>query len=315
MKSKLFIALLIVITVFLLPTVFNPNETINASAQDGNEDEINALLKVYDDALQNELASGNTQEIVDPETGVQKILIGESQEKMDRLWAETLEKIDALQYRSSEEKSETVALITQVTQEPVEFIAHSRTPYNIAAEIEDYESGDYIFQVDVSSGQIIKMWIKDQQNFSVDARYTQNELVKLAQEHVKRLAPKIDLDILELTIQEKSGDVCFFRWEDQSRETPDGTTAFIQVALSRSGDFLNYENTILLSNKKQTSLLDSLVSIPPVIAVGANEYYSNGGSRWGWEKLYDIQRVVLANTSETCCNKEIAWDEIWDYVP
>ena len=196
-------------------------------------------------------------------------------------------------------------------------------------------------------------------------------------------------------------------------------TAFIQVAISRAGDLLNYENTLPISIKQQGTILDSIFSIPSVVAIGANEYYSNGGSRWGWEisssystqnnagycysqgswctpknyyfasspsgnntysgtyhrgkwtatsymrsrntktaayipcnnatayvfyfnwynggashyagavnqqiwcntwatsssTLYDIQRVVLANTSETCCNKEIAWDEIWDYVP
>ncbi|MGC1376702.1 MAG: hypothetical protein WA821_10775, partial [Anaerolineales bacterium] len=31
-------------------------------------------------------------------------------------------------------------------------------------------------------------------------------------------------------------------------------------------------------------------------------------------RLYDIQSVVLANTNEAAGTRQIAWDEIWDYV-
>ncbi|MDY6994335.1 MAG: hypothetical protein SVR94_17255 [Pseudomonadota bacterium] len=283
MKSKLGFALLLIISILVLPTFLTSNKLVSAATQGDEQKTIAELLQDYEDALQYELEYGDTQEIDDTETDVKKILVGESQEKMDQLWAETLEKINALQYRPAEERSGAIAVINQVTNADVEFTDHSRTPYNPSAEIEVYESGDYIFQVDVASEEIIKMWIKDQRNFSVDAKYSKDVLVKLAQEHVNILSPKVNLETLILSTQDKTNEVYFFRWEDPTRKTTDGMTAFIQVAISRAGDLLNYENTLPISIKQQGTILDSIFSIPSVVAIGANEYYSNGGSSWGWE--------------------------------
>ena len=203
MKPKLGIALLIIISVLVLPTFLSSDKSVNAATQSDEQKTIEDLLQDYEDALQFELEYGDTQEIDGTETDVNKILVGESQEKMDQLWAETLEKINALQYRSAGERSGAVAVINQVTNADVEFTDHSRTPYNPSAEIEDYESGDYIFQVDVASEEIIKMWIKDQRNFSVDAKYSQDKLVKLAQEYINRLSPEINLETLSFSAKIK----------------------------------------------------------------------------------------------------------------
>jgi len=241
----------------------------------------------------------------------------------------------------------------------------------------------------------------------------------MARDYVAKVSPDLLLDKLALGVHSKDDQVYFFRWEDIDSRTPDGTIPFVQIAFSRSGEFLNYENTLPLASPLVSNPFGQFLTIESVWAIGANEIYSNGGTRWGWEiqgaiyiknnagycygqgswctpknfyyapspsgnntyegtnhrgkwtstsymrnrntrtsayipctnataytfyfnwynggashtengvdqnswcntwvtssgTLYNIQPVVLANTSETCCNKQIAWDEIWDYVP
>jgi hypothetical protein len=369
--------------------------------------------------LQNELLTGTTQQVIDPSVGATRILVGESQVKMDRLWAETLWQIEALQARPIAERDQTVAMLSQISGADPVYLSRSRTPYNPASELEEYEAGAFMYQVDIKSGQIVKVWLKNQEDYRVDALYSEAELADMARDYIANVYPEISLDRLTLIVQNKDKEVYFFRWEDPASQTADGTQRFVQVAYSQSGDFLNYENTFPFSLPSTNNLLDQILTVRIALAIGANEIYSNGGTRWDWEiqssystksnagycygqgswctpknfyytsspsgnntyngtnhrgkwtatsymrsrntrtsayipctnatasvfyynwynggashtengvnqqswcntwvntssTLYDIQRIVLANTSETCCSKEIAWDETWDYVP
>ena len=417
-------AILIVVGLLLLPTLLSSRKDA-AQAQGGGQGEIDALLRAYDAALRNELEHGTTQEIVDPSTGVTTVLVGESQSRMDRLWAETLAQINALQARPDSERASTVQMLREVSGAQPEYLSLARTPYDPSAELEEYAAGGYIYHVDIASGQIVMVWLENQRAYSVEDLYTEGQLAEMAQGHVARLAPGLTLDRLTLLVQNKEDEVFFFRWEDATRRVADGSHPFVQVAVSRAGDFLNFENTLPLASRDVSlvptnSALASLLRIEPAFAVGANEVYANGGTRWGWERqdapysvrnnagycytqgswctpknfyyapspsgddtyygslhrgkwtatsymryrntrtsayipctnatsqvfyrkwynggaswvenfvdqniwcntwvqmsttLYDIQRVVLANTNELASTREIAWDEIWDYVP
>lgn len=299
--------LLLSTTLLVYPAVLGSGKGTDQQVQNSVQGDIDALLKAYDSALKNELTHGLTQEIVDPSTGITRILVGESQAKMDRLWAETLAKIEALQARSDAERAQTVATLNQISDADPLYVSRARTPYHPAAELEEYEAGRFMYQVDIESEQVVKIWLKNQRDYNVEDLYSEAELADLARNYVANVSPDFSLDRLTLEVLNKDNEVYFFRWQDSNGQTADGTHPFVQVAFSRSGEFLNYENTLPFSLRSTNKLVDRLLSIEPAWAIGANEIYSNGGTRWGWE--------IQNDPFETCCSKEIAWDEIWDYVP
>lgn len=176
--------------------------------------------------------NGTTQQIIDPSIGVTRILVGESQAKMDRLWAETLAKIEALQARPDVERAQTVAMLSQISGADPVYISRSRTPYNPASELEEYVAGEFMYQVDIESGQAVKIWLKNQKDYSVEALYSEAELADKARNYVANVFPEISLDRLALTVQNKDREVYFFRWEDPTGHTADGTHRFVQVAFS-----------------------------------------------------------------------------------
>lgn len=422
MIKRLVVALGIVAALFLLPSVAANSRPTPAHAQSGTETEIAALLDAYATALQHEMQYGTTQVLVDPSTGEQlEVLTGPSQAKMDQLWAETLSRIWAIRARPESERAATVELLRQVSGAEPSFIGLARSPFAPSVELEEYESGRYFYLVEVRSGQITKAWLKDQRDYDTVARYSRAMLLEKARGLVGRFAQDLDLAGLIPSEYDK-GPVLFFRWEDPSERLPDGTVPFVQVALSVSGELLNFENTLPLTPDAgaRASLVtaERLLVAPPAMAIGANEIYANGGGQWGWEKvsgystknnagycyyagwcspkhfyyanspsgnntywgtnhrgkwratsymryrytrtaayipctnatavvmyrkwynggasfvengvdqsiwcntwvqmsstLYDIQRVVLPNTNERGYTQEIAWDEVWDYVP
>jgi hypothetical protein len=410
--------LLLSLSLLMFPATFSTIQWENPRVKENIQSEIDSLLKDYDTELKNELANGTTQ--IDPSDGITRVLVGESQAKMDRHWVDTVAKINALQARPESERSHTEDLLTQISGTDPAYISLAGTPYDPSAELEEYEAGNSIYQVDIKSGHIVKIWITDQNDYSLEANLSEEELIDISRNFVFKVLPGAPLDYLNLTIENKDAEVYFFRWQDFVSQTVDGTRSFIQVALSRSGDFLNFENTFPFSQDSPGNIVSEFLTLESAFAIGANEFYSNGGTRWGWEihtaahltqnnagycygqgswctpknffhtpspsgnntydgtkhrgkwtattymrnrstktsawipcthataavfyynwynggsshtengvnqqiwcntwvvtsnLLYDIQRVVLANTSETCCNKEIAWDEIWDYVP
>ena len=411
--------ILLTLVLVFFPTMFTSAQQTSGSPQTDVQGEIDELLKTYGAALQNELTYGTTQLVVDPTSGPTRLLVGDSQTKMDQLWADTVDKIDALQARPAAERVSTVEMLQQVSGNSPTYISRDHSPYDPSVELEEYNAGKYIFDVDIASGQIVKAWLKDQTDYRVVATYTEGELATMARNYAARIAPELTLDRLALSVLNKDKEVYFFRWENSASQMADGLHPFVQVAFSRSGDFLNYENTLPLSTPTSNAVT-RLLAVAPATALGANEYYSNGGSQWGWERqdasystqnnagycytqgswctpknyyyaaspsgnntysgsyhrgkwtatstmrylntkisayipcsnatttvpyyawynggsssggnminqqswcntwvvassqLYDIQRVVLANTNEKSGSYQIAWDEIWDYVP
>jgi len=172
MKQRVPLAIFLSLLLVTLPTMLNSSWGSSVQAEGNAQDQTDALLREYDAALQNELLYGTTQEISDPTDGVTRILTGESQVKMDRLWAETLSKIETLQSRSEEARADTVAMVGQVSGVSPLYVSRSRTPYNPAAEIEEYEAGKFSYEVDVQSGQIVKIWIRDQKDYSTEPNTT-----------------------------------------------------------------------------------------------------------------------------------------------
>ena len=129
-------AILLSFTLFVFPVMFGSGPEIDLQAKGNVQDPIDALLNAYDAALQNELLHGTTLQITDPSTGVTRILVGESQAKMDRLWAETLAKIEALQARLDAERAQKVAMLSQLSGADTMTISRARVHYNPAADLE-----------------------------------------------------------------------------------------------------------------------------------------------------------------------------------
>jgi len=282
--SRMTSAVLLSVTVLIFPAIFDSGRGIDQQVQSDVQDDIDVLLKAYDAALQEELTHGATQQIADPSGGTTRILVGESQVKMDRLWAETLAKINALQARPETERASTVEMLHKVSGADPVYISRVGTPYNSTAELEEYEAGGFVYHVDITSGEIVKAWLKDQKDYSVEALSSEQELADMARAYVAKFSPGHALDSLALVVLNKDSEIYFFRWEDSAGQLADGTIPFIQIALSRSGDLLNFENTLPLSRRSADSNLPQLLTVKPVLAIGDNQVYSNDGAQWGWER-------------------------------
>jgi len=204
---------------------------------------------------------------------------------MDKLWVETLAKIELIQGRTQSERSQAVDAIREVAGVAPEYLSRARTAYDPTMELEEYRAGDYLYHVDIDTNSIVMVWPVDQLSVELAGSYTDEDLKEIAIQHVERFAPSVHLGELMLTVGSK-GDAVFFRWEDEHNRLFDGTAAFLQVGVSRAGTLLNFENRLPGEKTASTGfrgVLAELWPIAPAYALGANEYYANGGSYWAWE--------------------------------
>lgn len=246
------------------------------------------LLRQYDAALEYELKNGET--ITDEDGNV--VLTGESDVKIKLLWSDTVQKIDEMTARPIEEREKTKEWLKTIEPDTSTIAYHSHTTmpyYGEVVNTERYSTDRNYYTINVDTGKILEVVIIDQNGYSVEPVYSQDELQKKALEYIKMFAPDLDISNLSLRTSQKIGTF-FFRWENHSVELSDGTVPFVQVGLSYSGDFLTYVNTLDFA---KTDVVSSVLSSPFTISVTGVllprkaitwiETYANGGGYWTLE--------------------------------
>jgi hypothetical protein len=258
-----------------------PNATV--------QEQVDFLLDQYEIAVVDELAKGQT---LRDENG-NLILTGNSELRMKSLWENTFRQIDNLTARPIEDREKTTEYIrTLENTNKVEYSFHTTLPYygkNIAVEI--YNTDKNRYTIDIESGNVLEIVIIDQNAYSTDAIYSTEDLQARAIDFVRLISPVTDLSRLNLSVGQKVGTF-FFRWEDPSHELLDGTTPFVQVGLSQSGDFLTYINTLntvpsdLFTFTTSPFLLNATKVLTPLNSITWIETYANGGNYWSVTGTY-----------------------------
>lgn len=263
--------LLAVLLLFVL-TLFPSNVSFAQSiTQDDKEEKKAALIKNFENAVQLEVATGETTEVQDPKYGTRKILINNSAKKMEALWAETAKEIAELEARSLVEREKVIKKIKEVDNSAqITYMDKRHTPYQINKEIEIYQADQYFYSVDISSEQIVEV-VPVQESFTrKSGNKTKEELKRMAEEFVAKVEPNANISQLNGRVLNK-GDNYFFRWEDTSQKLDSGMYPFLQVAYANNGDFLNYFNTLPFADGNPET---------ESIAAGFNEIYANGSSTY-----------------------------------
>jgi len=238
--------------------------------------------------VKQELQTGTTALEHDSALGTHKILTGASQAKMDALWQETVRQIDELSARPAQERQKAISLIQSVEPGEVTYLSRGRTPYDLNAQLERYRTNQHIYSVDTATSEIVQIRLVDERHINAEPRFSKDQLESKARDFIARVSDQINLDQLTPAFGEKEETYFFFRWEDQSKRLADGSVPFVQVGFSRSGDFLNYVNTLPLA-KGGLSTSGSLPKWTEFLGVGTAEaafsqIYANGGSYWAWER-------------------------------
>ena len=110
--------------------------------------------------------------------------------------------------------------------------------------VEDYLAGDYVYRVDVETGQIIYIDPRQDAAFSGDWTGAEDRVKgrQKAEAIIHRLAGTIQLE--RLTYVENT-DPGYYRWEDQSApRLPDGQYRSLQVVFAADGSLFSYLNTL-----------------------------------------------------------------------
>jgi hypothetical protein len=236
------------------------------------------LLADYQKALDSEVSIGETKITIDPLGKPTKLLSGQSAVKMDALWKETLKKINDLKARPVNEREKAIQSIRLVDSSNITYIDQVGTPYNNQSTLERYQTGKNIYTVDITTNQIVDIFLLDDKNFNQEAVYSQSQLEKMARDFVNKTGKGINIDQLPLQSSNKEGIVFFFRWEDSSKTINGGGSPFVQVSLSRSGEMVNYTNTFPLSSVLLSSSSSGIKLASPLAAF--SQIYANGGVYW-----------------------------------
>jgi hypothetical protein len=285
-KNIGFAVLLIALVMVVIPAYAQgPVPPISPEAQK----EKARLLAEYDKALEIELQGGQT--IVSPEDGKTKMLTGKSAEKMDMLWQETVKKIEVLIARPAGERAQVEALIEAIDGNKPVYLERFTLPYNPSAALERYQAGKFFYTVDIASSQVvdispvdISVFPKHSQNSNaLKGKYSEDELQTLARDYITKVAGEINLDALTPVFANKEGRIYFFRWEDSLGSLDDGTTPFVQVAISSlDGKVRHFVNTLPLVMSTSQAILQKVGMMPRDVKAVFNEVYANGGSYWSW---------------------------------
>ena len=298
MKSMVTAMLLIALVMFVIPTYAQGSvPPISPEAQK----EKDRLLAEYDKALEFELQHGQT--IIDNEDGKTRILTGESAEKMDLLWQETVRKIEAAIARPANERESVERMIEGVDGSSPVYLERFSSPYNPSAALERYQTDKYLYIVDIASSRIVDVSKTIDMNVSsshkpsddkLKGTYSESELENRARAFISTVDAVTDLNALQPAFNNKEGRIYFFRWEDPSMTLNDDTKPFVQVAFSSiDGSFVGYVNTLPLAMNQSQAALQKFGMMPAVVRASFNEVYANGSTNgyWAW-----VQNGSYANT-------------------
>lgn len=243
------------------------------------------LLADYQKALDYELEYGQTT--INPEDGKTKMFIGDSAEKMDLLWQETVRQIESAIARPAVDRAPIESMIAAIDGNSPVYVMRGGFPYNSSVQTEKYQTNNYFYTTDIASAQILEIMPVDSTRFRREAGiekivYSQKELEETAQVFIKTVAGDVNLQTLQPVFSDKGGRNYFFRWEDPASKLPDGMIPFVQVSLSASGDLLNYVNTLPVAIKSEQALLQQIGMLPMVARAYFQEFYANGGGYWSW---------------------------------
>ena len=257
-----------------------PTSSIPPNAQKAKQQ----LLDAYAAALASELANGQTA--IDPQSGA-KVLVGDSAAKMDLLWSETVRQIEALIARPAAERLPIENKIAAIDGSQPVYVLRSGFPYSASVQVEEYQTSEYNYFVDIETAQILEIMPIDSTHFRRNASsgqpvYAPETLENLALGYIGKIAGKVDLESLQLIASDKGGRNYFFRWEDPTGKLPDGGAPFIQVGLSVNGDLLNYVNTLPVALDPSYAFLQQFGLLPLNARASFNELYANGGGYWSW---------------------------------
>ncbi len=253
-----------------------PNSTI--------KEKVDFLLTQYNNAVKQEMRQGQTKKDEDGNV----VLTGESELKMNALWKDTFSQIDELTARPLEERIKFIERIQSIEgNQKAEYSFHTDMPYyGKSLKTEVYETPSYEYVMDVNTGNILEVAIKNWNDHHMQPTYSQDELENKAVNYLQSIDSSVDLSKLSLQVYEKVGTI-FFRWEDESSELLDGRYPFVQVGLSTDGDLLTYVNTLQISANDGLSSITSLPlffnvtgALMPKDTVVWIETYANGGSYW-----------------------------------
>lgn len=119
--------------------------------------------------------------------------------------------------------------------------------YRASRDLERYQTATWTYIFDPQSSQIIEIAPVNETALTEGAALPVAALEQQARDFIGEAAPQVQLAGLR-PAHSQAGSNLLFRWEDPSlRALDDGQTApFIQVALSPSGQLLNYINTLPL---------------------------------------------------------------------
>ena len=118
--------------------------------------------------------------------------------------------------------------------------------YSVENKLDFYQSGEFTFRVDSSSGQFVEVYPYDSsKEFTLKHEEIElEELEKIAKEYIEKLNIKVDYELLTLQIGNKGKVNYFFRWNTGNPEDADFGKFFIQVGLTKDGQLLNLVNTL-----------------------------------------------------------------------
>lgn len=163
-------------------------------------------------------------------------------------------------------------------REKATHIEKSRKPYyGHNAIVDTYELDGIYYSVDAVNGDVAEI-MPDVIDYEITATYTEDQLRGMAESIVVQfLGEKVNLSEMTSSLGQKIGTY-FFRWEDNAKKLDDGSIAFVQVGLSRNGDFLNLINTLPFGHG--VPKVHPMIKEMPNIIGPFNQIYANGGAYW-----------------------------------
>lgn len=276
--KAMFVVLFVALVLVVAPAYAQKS---NPPISPQGQEEKTRLLSEYQKVLENEIQHGQTG--IDPDDG-RTILIGESAEKMDMLWDETVKKIEEAIARPATERAPIMDMIRNFDGEQPIYVMRAGFPYNSSISTEKYKTSEYIYTIDIATSKILEVMPVDSTRFRNTNRkntYSQGELEAIAQSYVQTLNSSVDIKNLQPAFDDKEDRYFFFRWEDASKNLPSGMKPFIQVSLSDQGELLNFVDTLAAATQEQI-VLQQYGILPSSALASFQEVYANGSGYWSW---------------------------------
>jgi hypothetical protein len=189
--------------------------------------------------LEYETLYGTSEIVVNRFGEKQTLLAGDSKEKIESLWKETIQQINLLRARPQQEREGALRSIQVIESTTITYLEQVTSPYSLGAIQELYQSSKYYYLVDIKTSEITEITLINDRDYNTSPAYDQEQLEKMAKSFISKVANNVDLLSLSLEVGKKDENF-FFRWSDPETNLAGGLPAFIQVGFASSGDFLNY---------------------------------------------------------------------------